>query len=278
MDDKKDKRNELQREWRAKRKALCPPAPVGRPKKVKVDSVPTIGKQQCQLLQMREYLRNNDRESCIQLNYDLYLRHGQRILSDICQTAPMAYTPNPHLWIYGDPGMGKTALLRYIYPSMYKKDLNGHFWELYNPTVHTHVILEDLDHENVEKLGIQFLKTICDEGGFTVDQKFKSISLARTSVLVTSNFTIKDVVPCGKGEQQTCKALHRRFRCIDIANLLYLVELKLQPIEVRRQAILEGSMDGNRIFQRWDYINNQPIEGEIPSSVELANKLRDCYL
>ena len=57
---------------------------------------------------------------------------------------------------------GKTAVLSFIYPKMYKKNLFNRFWDLYDPKEHTHVMMEDLDHEAVEKLSINFIKTVCD--------------------------------------------------------------------------------------------------------------------
>ena len=42
-------------------------------------------------------------------------------------------------------------------------------------------MLEDLDHEAVERLSINFIKTVCDESGFAVDQKYKTPQLSRTT-------------------------------------------------------------------------------------------------
>ncbi|KAF0683640.1 Aste57867_24312 [Aphanomyces stellatus] len=78
----------------------------------------------------------------------------------------------------------------YITYGAYKKDLSSRFWDLYDPDSHTHTILEDLDMDNVEKLTVQFLKTICDEAGFPIDQKYKTPQLAPTTVLVTSQYSI----------------------------------------------------------------------------------------
>lgn len=85
-------------------------------------------------------------------------------------------------------------MLSFVYPKYYKKNLHNRFFDLYDPAEHTHVMLEDLDHEAVEMLSTQFLKTICDEAGFPVDQKYKTPQLARTTVLVTSNFTINQLI------------------------------------------------------------------------------------
>ena len=135
---------------------------------------------------------------------------------------------DPHIWCFGFPGTGKTTILAMIYPNRFKKDLNNKFFDLYDPKVHTHVMLEDYSHENVERLGIQFIKTLCDEEGFPVDAKYKTPQLSRTTVLVTSNYTIDEIIPIDlPGVEQTKAALFRRFWHIRIDNLLRLLELKL---------------------------------------------------
>lgn len=116
---------------------------------------------------------------------------------------------DPHIWVFGYPGTGKTALMNLIYPNYYKKNLHNKFFDQYDPDKHTHVLLEDLDFDGVERLSINFLKTICDEAGFSIDQKYKTPQLARTTVLVTSNFQINDLVE-GQGAEQNVAALLRR--------------------------------------------------------------------
>ena len=104
----------------------------------------------------------------------------------------------------------------FIYPKAYKKNLYNKFFDLYDPTEHTHVMLEDLDHEAVQKLSINFIKTICDEAGFAIDQKYKTPQLARTTCLVTSNFTIREVVPETEGFHKNLQAIARRFWCFPV--------------------------------------------------------------
>ena len=95
------------------------------------------------------------------------LQYLEKIKSTMKQRRVTAFHEgNPHLWVSGFPGTGKTAILNFIYPNTYKKNLYNRFFDLYDPKEHTHVMLEDLDHEAVEKLSINFIKTICDEAGF----------------------------------------------------------------------------------------------------------------
>jgi hypothetical protein len=100
-----------------------------------------------------------------------FLTYGEKLKAMVTQKANFFKSNgDPHIWITGTPGSGKSAILQVVYPHYYNKDLNNRFFDLYKPDVHTHVLLQDLDHEVVEKLGVQFLKTICDEAGFPIDQ------------------------------------------------------------------------------------------------------------
>lgn len=192
-----------------------------------------------------------------------FLQYGEKLKSMIVQTKPTGTKAHPHIWLHGFPGTGKTAIMNFIYPKTYKKDLNNRFFDLYDPKVHDHVMLEDFDHACVDKLGIQFLKTICDESGFPIDQKYKTPQLAKTTVLVTSNFTINDVVPEGKGVDETKVALHRRFLEVRVDTLLYILGLKLIPPYERKQLKLKGNDDPSAIFMSWDYVRDCPTGEEV---------------
>ncbi|GLE08390.1 hypothetical protein PINS_up019551 [Pythium insidiosum] len=158
------------------------------------------------------------------------LMYGEKLKSTMKQRQVEAcHEGNPHLWVMGYPGTGKTAILKFLYPKLYKKNLFNRYFDLYDPKEHTHVMLEDLDHEAVEKLSINFIKTICDEAGFPIDQKYKSPQLAKTTVLVSSNFSIREIVPETQGFHQNLQAISRRFWEIKIYELLRLLHLKMVP-------------------------------------------------
>ena len=168
---------------------------------------------------------------------------GEKIKSTLKQRRVTACNEgNPNLWVSGFPGTGKTAILAFIYPESYKKNLYNRFFDLYDPKTHTHVMLEDLDHEAVEKLSINFIKTICDGAGFAIDQKYKTPQLAKTTCLVTSNFSIRELVCDDKpGFDQNLAAIGRRFWQIKIYELLRLLQLKLVPKEDRAALKRDGN-------------------------------------
>lgn len=192
-----------------------------------------------------------------------FIQYGEKLKALIKQKKPTGTRNHPHIWIYGFPGTGKTAIMNFIYPNTYKKDLNNRFFDLYNDKVHDHIMLEDLDHANVDKLGIQFLKTLCDESGFPIDQKYKTPQLTKSTILVTSNFTIDDVIPEGKGVDETKMALHRRFLQVRVDDFLRLVGLKLIPSYERKQLKLKGNDAPNAIFMTWDYLRGCPTAEEV---------------
>lgn len=177
----------------------------------------------------------------------------------------------------GYPGTGKTALLTFVYGNLYKKNLYNKYFDLYDPATHTHVMLEDLDHEAVKKLSINFIKTICDEAGFSIDQKYKTPQLARTTVLVSSNFTIKDLVPEGAGFDQNLTAICRRFWQVKIYELLRLLQLRLVPKAEIAELKKTGNNDMSRLFMDWDYLTDSPTGRPIKTATEYQQVIRDYF-
>lgn len=227
------------------------------------------------------------------------LQWGEKLRSTIKQRRVSAcHEGNPHLWLTGYPGTGKTAILTFIYPKLYKKNLYNRFFDLYDPTEHTHVMLEDLDHEAVQKLSINFLKTCCDEVGFPVDSKCmlehelkcyclqsficdvcldKSPQLGKTTVLVSSNFTIRDIVPEGAGFEQNLTAICRRFWQCKIYELLRLLHLKLIPKTQLNELKKAGNTDTSKLFMDWDYLTDSPTGKELKGPEHYQQVIRDYF-
>lgn len=238
-------------------------------KKRKVDEI---------LIDMRSMLENNETEEAFKKYPRTYLQYGEKIKAMVTQKKDFFKTNgDPHMWVYGYPGTGKTALLSYVYPKYFKKNLHNKFFDLYDPAEHTHVLLEDLDHEAVERLSLNFIKTICDEAGFAIDQKYKTPQLTRTCVLVTSNFTIPDLVDEGKGIEQNKAAIMRRFWMVNIFDLLRLLQLKLLPKFDRNQLKKEGNDQPGKLFITWDYMTNTPLGMPMKSPEEYQAIIKTAY-
>ncbi|GMF28553.1 unnamed protein product [Phytophthora lilii] len=79
----------------------------------------------------------------------------KKVKALVCQRRDYFKTNrDPHIRISNIPGSGKSAILQLVYPKYYNKNLNNRIFDLYNPKEHTHVLLQDVDHETVEKLGV----------------------------------------------------------------------------------------------------------------------------
>ena len=238
-------------------------------KKRKIDDI---------LIEMKDMLQEEKDDECFKKFPKHYLTYGEKLKSTLKQRRITACNEgNPHLWVSGYPGTGKTAVLNFIYPKLYKKNLFNRFFDLYDPKEHTHVMLEDLDHEAILKLSINFIKTICDEAGFSIDQKYKTPQLARTTVLVSSNFTIKDLVPEGAGYDQNLTAIARRFWSCNIYELLRLLQLKLVPKVERAALKKEGNTDMSKLFLDWDYVTDAPTGKRLKDPAEYQQIIRDYF-
>jgi hypothetical protein len=138
-------------------------------------------------------------------------------------------------------------------------------------------MLEDLDHEAVKTLTINFIKTLCDEVGFPIDQKYKTPQLARTTVLVSSNFTIRDLVSDGPGLDQNLRAIARRFWQINIYELLRLLQLKLVNKQQLGELKKAGNNDMAKLFLDYDYLTDTPTGKELKKPEEYQQTLRDYF-
>ncbi len=239
-------------------------------KKRKIDEV---------LIDMRDLIEKGEHEQAFTKYPRNYLIYGERLRATVTQKRDFFKTNgHPHIWLHGAPGTGKTAILNYVYPQYYKKNLYNKFFDLYDDKVHTHVVLEDLDHEAVERLSINFLKTICDESGFTVDQKYKTPQLTRTTVLVTSNFTIHQIIPFDQlGFEENKAALLRRFWHVNIWALLRVLGLKLLPKWDRAKLQQEGNQDPGKLFMSWDYATDLPTGTPIRSPEDYQEMIKRAF-
>ena len=208
-----------------------------------------------------------------------YLTYGEKLKAMINQKRDyFKSNGHPHIWITGAPGCGKSAILQVVYPAYYNKDLNNRFFDLYNPDHHSHVLLQDLDHANVEKLGVQFLKTICDEAGFPIDQKYKTPQMTRTTCLVSSNFGIHDVLPEDMpGRNENLKALRRRFFEVNARDFLHMLGVKLLSKYELKGLKLQGNQDPRKLFIAWDYLRDIPTGEPLATAETLQQKVKDAY-
>lgn len=231
------------------------------------------------LVDMRTMLEKGEDDQCFAKYPRNYLIYGARLKAMAIQQSPLLKKTNdPHIWLHGFPGSGKSTILRFLYPGLYRKDLSNRFWDLFEPKVHTHVLLEDLDPECMERLGLQFLKTICDEGGFPYDQKYKTPQVGVATILVSSNYTIPSILPDDTKDPITAAAaLHRRFLFSRIDNFLRLLNLKLIDKFERMQLKKEGNTDESKLFIDYDYVQDCPTGKPLKELDEYRQMIRNAF-
>ena len=231
------------------------------------------------IIEMKEMIERGDDDEAFKKFPRNYLTYGEKLKSIIHQRRDFMKTNgDPHMWVHGGPGDGKSAVMEVVYPENYNKNLDTRFFDRYDVSTHSHVLLQDVDHQTVEKLGVQFLKSICDESGYPIDQKFKTPQIVRLTVLVTSNFSIRDVVPEDmKGRRENLAALERRFFQVNIRDLLRLLGLKLLSKYEIAQLKREGNTDARAIFMAWDYLRDAPTGDKLKDPAVYQEMIREAY-
>jgi hypothetical protein len=213
------------------------------------------------IIEMKDMIEKGDENEAFRKFPRNYLTYGEKLKAMIHQRRDFFKTEgNPHMWLSGLPGTGKSALLQVIYPKYFNKNLDTKFFDRFDEKVHSHVLLQDVDHTSMEKLGVQFFKSVCDEAGYPIDQKYKTPQIVRLCVLVTSNFSIADVMPEEiRGRNENLVALRRRFWEVNIRDLLPILGLKLLPKYEITQLKKAGNKDPSKIFMTWDYMRDCPL-------------------
>ena len=141
------------------------------------------------------------------------------------------------------------------------------------------MLLQDVDHGTIEKLGVQFIKSICDEAGYPVDQKYKTPQIERLTILVTSNFGIRDVLPEDMpGRRENLAAIERRFFEVNIRDLLQFCGVKLLSKYEINQLKKQGNTDPKAIFMAWDYLRDCPTGDALKEPAEYQQMKKESEL
>jgi hypothetical protein len=231
---------------------------------------------------LRELIEAGKEEEAFQKYPRNYMQYGEKLKTMVFQKKKQFFGKhnNPHIYLYGFPGSGKTSLMKFVYPNYYKKDLQNRFFDLYNEEFHSHIMLEDLDSVALDKLGIQFLKTLCDEAGFTIDQKYKTPQVTRATILVTSNQTIDSLINCmdeTKLVETTKTAISRRFLQLRVDQMQRLLGVKLISDYERKQLKKEGNDDPSKLYLDWNYDLDAPTGLPLKTPEQYQQMIRDYY-
>lgn len=117
------------------------------------------------------------------------------------------------VWIQGRPGAGKSHLVETKYPDAYRKPQNK-WWDGYEGQ--EVVILEDLDGPYLN----HYLKVWADKWRASGEVKGGTVPLMHKMLVVTSNYSIWQIVEMGKRGETIdtilVEALERRFKVIEM--------------------------------------------------------------
>lgn len=147
---------------------------------------------------------------------------------------PTSIDHSPRLWIWGEPGTGKSAYVAWKFPRAFKKSMSKNeiqYWNGIDLDWHTHTYLEDIGPDAFQDLGMEQLKQWSDAShGYTIAMKYGApIYGVNLPLLVTSNYKPTELLrPDQRFPMTEAAALVRRFEIIHIKDLLTRegVELK----------------------------------------------------
>lgn len=164
------------------------------------------------------------------------------------------FEQDEHLWIYGPPGLGKTAIVDYLWPKHYRMDATSPYFQQYQPDQEEHQVvhIEEMDHMSFKQIGRK-LKEFCDPKGFNYSVKYGGGSMGRAKrVVITSNYNIRECLDTSvRGNDQLYSALTRvgRYRQVHISDFLVEHGLQLVSQQDRERLRREGNQCAAKLFE-----------------------------
>ncbi|AXH77942.1 MAG: putative viral replication protein [Cressdnaviricota sp.] len=126
-----------------------------------------------------------------------------------------------HVWLWGEPGTGKSMWGAVKYPNAYMKMANKWWdgWDAADPN-HQVVILEDLGLETGRALG-DHIKIWADRYSFRGEYKNGSMIITIKKLIVTSNYSLQTFY---EQDQDKLHAMQRRFKELELRAGMQITE------------------------------------------------------
>lgn len=141
-----------------------------------------------------------------EVDVELRLRY-YRVLKDVAKdfgAKPPDLTTVCGLWVWGEPGIGKSYAVKTRFPDAYRKDASK-WWDAYNGE--SEAWLDDLDPTASGWIA-RLLKIWADENAFMAQNKGGARYIRPARFIVTSNYRINEM----GFNRQDLAAICRRFR------------------------------------------------------------------
>lgn len=199
------------------------------------------------------------------LSYGWYASHSGFVDRELLKYQKLKTVVNyEHLWIYGEPGTGKTGICHELFPDAHRQDVSNPKFEGYDGQ--DVVILNDFDNKTLRLFTVARIKNLCDPGGTKIQVNYGCVQVA-AKIVVTSNYSIAD---CFKYKGKNPKfqeefdendvdyiAIKRRFREVKIGQFLFE-----QNLQLKNQFKLRNLTDGESIFEPY---NVERSDGDVYS-------------
>lgn len=213
-------------------------------------------KQDDMLREIMQLFAQGKKDLAFQEYPALTLRYHAQITSMVKTRLepPVSIDHTPCLWIWGEPGTGKSAYVAWKYPRAFKKSLAKNevlYWNGIDLDFHTHVYIEDIGPEAFKNIGMEQLKQWADPShGYTISLKYGAPIMGVTlGLIVTSNYRPVDLPEEDMRYKRTeMEALTRRFEIIHINDLLKRDRLTLKSKEEIKELKKAKNADFSKVF------------------------------
>jgi hypothetical protein len=213
-------------------------------------------KQDDMLREIMQLFAQGKKDIAFQEYPALTLRYHAQITSMVKTRLeqPVSIDHTPCLWIWGEPGTGKSAYVAWKYPKAFKKSLAKNevlYWNGIDLDWHTHVYIEDIGPEAFKNIGMEQLKQWADPShGYTISLKYGAPIMGVTlGLIITSNYRPGELPEDDMRYKRTeMEAIERRFEIIHINDLLKREKLSLKSKEEIKELKKAKNADFSKVF------------------------------